>query len=143
MPHLERTLDIAAEPAAVWAVVADPGRFGEWLTLHESWSGPVPDEFAAGARVTANLTLLGLPMTITWTVDEYSPPRTVRLSGRGLAGVQVAIAATVTPHGSGARFTLAVDVTGTLLAGPIGQAVEDAGTIELDNSLARLRTLID
>jgi hypothetical protein len=83
-----------------------------------------------------------MPNTITWTVDEYEPPKAVRLSGTGMAGVQVAITLDVEPREAGSAMTIIAEFEGQMIVGAIGQAVEKAGNQELDESMARLSELV-
>ena len=126
----------------MWAVASDPARFDEWLGMHQSWQGDVPAEFEQGTQVTAVVSLLNMPSTITWTVDEYEAPKRVKLSGTGMAGVKVAIALDVEPHGDGARVSIAADFEGQMIVGVIAQAIEKAGRQELEASLAKLGELV-
>jgi uncharacterized protein YndB with AHSA1/START domain len=142
MGKIEKTVEFDAAPEKVWAVVSDPARFGEWLGMHKSWKGDVPAEFTQGSQVTAAVSLLNMPNTITWTVDEYTPPKRVRLSGTGLAGVKVAITLDVEARGSGSAMSITAEFEGQMIVGAIGQAVEKAGMQELDESSAKLATLV-
>lgn len=142
MGTIEKTVEFAAAPHEVWAVVADPSRFGEWLGMHKSWKGDVPTQFEQGTKATAVVSLLNMPNTIEWTVAEYEANRYVRLTGTGMAGVQVAIGLGVEPQGSGTAMSITADFEGQMLVGAIGQAVEKAGRTELDESTAKLATLI-
>jgi carbon monoxide dehydrogenase subunit G len=142
MGKIEKTVEFDAAPEKVWTVVSDPSRMGEWLGMHQSWKGDVPAEFSKGAQVTAIVSLLNMPNTITWTVDEYEPPRSVRLSGTGMAGVKVAITLDVAPAGSGSAMSLAAEFEGQMIVGAIGAAIEKAGNAELDSSLAKLGELV-
>jgi uncharacterized protein YndB with AHSA1/START domain len=142
MGKIEKTVHFDAAPEKVWAVVSDPARFGDWLGMHKSWKGDVPTEFSKGSQVTAIVSLLNMPNTITWTVDEYEPPRAVRLTGTGMAGVQVAIALDVEAAGGGADMSITAEFEGQMIVGAIGQAVERAGNQELDESTARLAELV-
>ena len=142
MGKIEKTVEFDAPPEKVWAVVSDPSRLGEWLTLHKAWKGDVPTEFSKGSQVTAVVSLLNMPNTITWTVDEYEPPKQVRLTGTGMAGVKVAITLGVEPRDGGSAMSITVQFEGQMIVGAIGQAVEKAGNQELDESTAKLATLI-
>jgi carbon monoxide dehydrogenase subunit G len=139
---IEKTVEFAAPPDVVWGVVSDPSRFGEWLSMHKAWKGDVPTEFAKGSQATAVVSLLNMPNTITWTVDEYDAPRSVRLSGTGMAGVKVGISLQVAPTDAGTAMSLAADFEGQMIVGAIGAAVEKAGNTELDASLDKLRDLL-
>ena len=142
MGKIEKTVEFAAAPEKVWAVVSDPSRFGDWLGMHQSWKGDVPAEFTKGAQVTAIVSLLNMPNTITWTVDEYDAPKSVRLSGTGMAGVKVAIGMDVEPKDSGSAMSISAEFEGQMIVGAIGQAIEKAGNTELDESMARLAELV-
>jgi carbon monoxide dehydrogenase subunit G len=139
---IEKTVEYDAAPEKVWAVVSDLNRFGEWLSMHKSWKSDLPSEITPGTQVTAVVSLLNMPNTITWTVDEYEPPQSVRLSGTGMAGVQVAIALDVAPSDGGTDMSITAEFEGQMLVGAIGQAVERAGMQELDESTARLAELV-
>ena len=142
MGKIEKTVEFDATPEKLWAVVSDPSRLGEWLGMHKAWKGEVPTEFTKGSQVTAVVSLLNMPNTITWTVDEFEAPKRVRLSGTGLAGVKVAISLDVAPHGAGSQLGIAAEFEGQMIVGAIGQAVEKAGTQELDESTAKLADLV-
>src|SRR5579875_1956281 len=126
MGKIEKTVEFAAPPEKVWAVAADPSRFGEWLGMHKAWKGDVPAEFSKGSQATAVVSLLNMPNTITWTVDEYDPPKSVRLSGTGMAGVKVAITLDVSAQGDGSAMSITAEFEGQMIVGAIGQAVEKA-----------------
>jgi uncharacterized protein YndB with AHSA1/START domain len=142
MGKIEKTVEFAAAPEKVWGVVSDPSRFGDWLGMHKAWKGDVPAEFTKGSQVTAIVSLLNMPNTITWTVDEYDPPKSVRLSGTGMAGVKVAITLEVAPSGTGTAMTIIAEFEGQMIVGAIGQAVEKAGIQELTESTAKLAELV-
>jgi uncharacterized protein YndB with AHSA1/START domain len=142
MGKIEKTVEFEAAPEKVWSVVSDPSRFGDWLGMHKAWKGEVPTEFTKGSQVTAIVSLLNMPNTITWTVDEYDPPKSVRLSGTGMAGVKVAITLDVEPRGAGSAMSIIAEFEGQMIVGAIGQAVEKAGNQELEESTARLAELV-
>jgi carbon monoxide dehydrogenase subunit G len=142
MGKIEKTVEFSAAPEKVWAVVSDLSRFGEWLSMHKSWKSDLPAEITKGTQVTAVVSLLNMPNTITWTVDHYEPPRTVKLSGTGMAGVKVAITLDVAPAEVGTAMSITADFEGQMIVGAIGQAVEKAGHQELAESTAKLATLV-
>jgi carbon monoxide dehydrogenase subunit G len=142
MGKIEKVVEFSASPEQVWGIVSDPSRFGEWLGMHKSWKGEAPTEFTKGAQATAVVSLLNMPNTITWTVAEYEPARTVTLTGTGMAGVKVAITLDVEPNDAGSQMSLAADFEGQMIVGAIGAAIEKAGRQELDESMARLASLV-
>jgi carbon monoxide dehydrogenase subunit G len=140
MGTIQDSVQLPATQDAVWAVVSDPSRFDEWLTMHRSWQGDVPPQLHEGTQVTGVVSVLNMPVTITWTITAYDPPRHVTLAGTALAGVQVSIALDVAAAGpDDCAMTVVVSFDGQLVTGPIGQAVENAGRAELQASTEKLR----
>jgi carbon monoxide dehydrogenase subunit G len=143
MARIEETVHVAAPPAAVWAVVADPARLGDWLTMHQGWVGDPPTGYAAGQTTTARVVLAAIPATVIWTIDRFDAPTALAFSGQALGQVDVAIGLDLAPDGDGSTLTITADLTGPLLAGPLGEAVDRAGHAELARSLERLRPLVE
>ena len=56
-----------------------------WLTLHVKFKSELPAELSKGATFTEVISMMGMPNTIEWTVDEYEKPRTLSISGTGMA----------------------------------------------------------
>jgi hypothetical protein len=101
MGTIERYEEFEAGPDDVWAVVADPARLSDWLTLHRGWVGDPPADFAPGDRVTAAVGLLGIPATVVWTIETFEPPRALSFRGSALGQIDVAIALSVETAGAG------------------------------------------
>jgi hypothetical protein len=106
----------------------------------------VPETFTEGATVTEVVTMMGMPNTITWTVDEYDVPNRVAISGTGMAGVRLAITIDVRPNGAdgvvGATLELGAEFEGAMIVGALGKAIEKDGQKNLEQSLAQFRTLL-
>ena len=83
---VNRTINAPFEK--VWEVATDLKRWEEWNTLFTKWKSDVPESLAEGTQVTAVLTIMGMANTITLTVDAYNPPKLVRMSGTGMAGME-------------------------------------------------------
>ncbi|WP_378736840.1 SRPBCC family protein [Nocardia brasiliensis] len=135
--------EFPAAPEKVWAVLSDPNRFEEWLTVHTKWKEPPPARLATGAKMTEVLTILGMANTITFTVDEYAAPTTTKFSGTGLAGATISFTLTVRPSGDQAALvTIDAEFISQMMVGAIGGAIERAATKELDASLTNLAGLL-
>lgn len=136
--HVSAELPLSPDDA--WKLLSDLSRFGEWMTIHNSWKSEIP-ELAVGARVTEQLTVMGMANVIEWTVQEFDPPSMLRISGVGLAGAQVSF--TLSVAGAGATSTVRVDAEfmGQMMVGAIGAAVEKNATMELEASISKLREL--
>lgn len=142
MGQISSSLELAASPEDVWALCSNPNNFEKWLTLHVKWKGEVPAEFTQGSQVTEVISMMGMPNTIIWTVDEYDAPRKVSISGTGMAGVKVGIDLAVAPADAGSRFDLTADFAGQMIVGALGKAIEKQGAKELETSLDNFKTLL-
>ncbi|GAA4418522.1 SRPBCC family protein [Actinokineospora soli] len=142
MGNVTASVELAASPEEVWAVFADPANFEKWLTIHTKWKGDVPAEFTVGSKVSEVVTMLGMANTIEWTVDEYSAPSRLAISGTGMAGVKVAFQLSVAPTGAGSTASIAAEFTGQMIVGALGKAVEKDAKKNLDESLANFAKLV-
>jgi carbon monoxide dehydrogenase subunit G len=142
MGQISASRELTASADDVWALASDPNNFEKWLSLHVKWKGDIPAEFSKGAQVTEVISMMGMPNTITWTVDEYAAPSKVVISGTGMAGVKVAIDLEVTPTDSGSRFDLATSFEGAMIVGALGKAIEKQGAVELNSSLDNFEGLL-
>ncbi|WP_328611630.1 SRPBCC family protein [Amycolatopsis sp. NBC_00345] len=142
MGQINASVELPAAPAKVWQEFSNPSNFEKWLTIHTKWKGEVPAEFSQGAQVSEVVTMLGMPNTITWTVDEFQAPAKLVISGTGMAGVKVSFALSVEADGDGARATIDAEFSGQMIVGALGKAVEKDGKKNLDASLEKFKELI-
>ena len=142
MGHVSSSVEIAAPPEKVWEEFTNPANFEKWLTIHTKWKGDVPTEFAQGAKVTEVVTMMGMPNTIEWTVDEFDAPNRVSISGTGMAGVKVQFQLSVEPSDAGSKATIDAEFTGAMIVGALGTAVEKDGQKNLDKSLEQFAALV-
>lgn len=142
MGQINASVELAAAPAKVWQEFSDPRNFEKWLTIHTKWKGEVPAEFAEGTEVSEVVTMLGMPNTITWTVDEFDAPNRLAISGTGMAGVKVSFRLSVEAAGTGSTATIDAEFSGQMIVGALGKAVEKDGKKNLDESLAKFKELI-
>ena len=143
MPEAHVVTELPCPPEHAWAILSDMSRFGEWMTIHDTWSTEVPEQVVVGTKVTEQLTIMGMTNKIEWTVEEYNPPKSLKISGTGLAGAQISFTLSVgAGPGDNAEVKIDAEFTGQMMVGAIGQAVEKNAGIELDKSLARLAALV-
>jgi hypothetical protein len=83
MGVIRQDVKVPITPEKVWDTFADLRRLPEWLTLHVKFKGevPSPDQYRVGLQVPQVISMLGMPNTITWTVEEFTPLTSVTLSG--------------------------------------------------------------
>jgi carbon monoxide dehydrogenase subunit G len=144
MGVLKHDVKVPATPERVWDSFADLNRLPEWLTLHVKFKSAVPtaDEYRVGLQVSQVLSVLGMPNTVEWTVEEYTPLRSVTLAGTGMAGVKVKFVFAVSVRDGWTYGSLHAEFTGQILVGPIGKAVEKEVDKHLRESLGKLADLL-
>ncbi len=141
MGQISTSVQLEHAPEKVFSLATDPQRYEEWMTIHTKWKGDVPTEFTKGAQVSEVVTMLGMPNTITWTVDELDGHK-VSMSGTGMAGVQVRITIEVEPHEVGSSMNLSTEFSGSMIVGALGKAVEKDGQKQLEASLEKFQGLL-
>jgi carbon monoxide dehydrogenase subunit G len=143
MPEAHVVTELPCSPEDAWAILSNMSRFGEWMTIHDQWNTEVPAEISVGTKVTEQLTIMGMTNKIEWTVEEYNPPKALKISGTGLAGAQISFTLSVgAGEASNAEVSIDAEFTGQMMVGAIGQAVEKNASIELDKSLVQLAALV-
>ncbi|MDV6011952.1 SRPBCC family protein [Haloechinothrix sp. LS1_15] len=143
MGSVTSEVTIPALPETVWQVFANPANFERWLTIHSKWKGEVPDGFTQGSQITQVVSMLGMPNTITWTVEEYDEPKIAKISGTGMAGVRVSITLSAAPSEDGGTLaTLDAEFSGQMIVGALGKAVEKDAQKQLDESMANFAALV-
>lgn len=146
MGSIQKSATFNVSPDKLWAVVGSPARFEDWLSMHQKWKNDVPDEIKVGDTLVEIVSVMNMPNTISWTVEELEPGKHVKLAGTGMAGVKIAISVDVNGGvnggGDSSTLDLQTDFEGQMLVGAIGAAVEKAGLDDLEASLAKLRELL-
>lgn len=143
MATIDVEVALPASPEKVWDVFSSPDRFGEWLTIHDKWKGDVPATFAKGAQMSQVVSMLGMPNTITWTVDEVTEPERLVMSGEGMASVKAEFALGVRSDGNGGSLaSIQSSFEGSLVKGALAKAIMKESRNQLDESLARLEALL-
>jgi carbon monoxide dehydrogenase subunit G len=141
MGHIEATRELSASPEALWGTVSDLANWDKWFTVHEKWLQDPPATLTEGATLTAKIVMLGMANKIEWTIDSIDAPRSLVLSGTGMAGVTAQFTFTIDPAESGSKFTVLGDFEGALIKGALGKAVEKDGIKQLDKTLDQLDAL--
>ena len=142
MAQSNSSLEIPASQDKVWALLSDPSRFEEWLTVHTKWKDEPPTSLSQGAQMTEVVSIMGMPNTITWTTDEYDAPKSLKISGNGMAGAKVSFTLSVEEAGESSVATIDAEFISQMMVGAIGAAVERTAAKELVQSLANLSALV-
>ncbi len=142
MGKINATATFSAPAERVWAVISDPGQYERWLTIHTKWK-QVPETFSKGATASEVVTMLGMPNTIEWVVEEFNAPNDLTISGTGMAGVKTTFALSVADDGAGnSTAQIEAEFEGAMIAGALGKAVEKDAQANLDQSLANVARLL-
>ncbi|UGT38848.1 SRPBCC family protein [Nocardia yamanashiensis] len=142
MARVALSQDFPAGVEKLWAILSDPSRYGEWLGMHKQWKGDPPSSLTQGAQLPpATVSLINMPNTFVWTVENVEAPRSYELSATGMAGVKVNLTITVVPAESGSTLTMDGEFTGAMITGALARAVEQAVTVDINESFSRLAEL--
>jgi carbon monoxide dehydrogenase subunit G len=135
-------VELPASAEKVWSVLSDLSRFDEWLTIHAGWGGDIPTELTAGSKLTEKVMMLGMANKIDWTVDAFDAPSLVKMSGTGMAGVKVGLSIAVSGQGDTSTASIETMFEGQMVVGALGKAVEKDAKKNLDESMAKLASLV-
>lgn len=142
MTEVSVSTSLPCSPEKAWATVSDLSRFEEWLTIHQGWRSEIPEQLGVGTKITEVVSVMGMANKIEWTVEEYDEPNSLKISGTGMAGVQVSFTLSVTPEGENSLVEIDAEFTGQMIVGPIGTAVGKNTKSELESSVAELAELV-
>ena len=146
MSIVRRSVMIAAPRERVWALVMDPQRLGEWVTIHRAVRSVSPGPPREGSRMDQVLHLRGADIRVRWLLVECVPPSLARWEGHGPARSQALIQYRLTSVTEGTRFDYENEFRPPF--GPVGALASRTvmGQVparEADRSLAALRELIE
>jgi len=139
-------IDIDAPPEEVWALVTDPSRTEDWVTIHRAMKSHSDGKPRVGYEMKQTLCLRGAKFDVSWTAAEVDAPRHLKWEGRGPARSHASTEYRLTPYNGGTRFDYRNEFKAPL--GPLGAMASRAlvGGVpekEANASLARLKKLLE
>jgi carbon monoxide dehydrogenase subunit G len=134
-------IEIAAEPAQVWAVISDLNRLGDWLTNHVGFAGDVPTDAGEGTEYVEKVRVLGMPNELRWVVTSVEEGSRIVQEGKGPMGISIRGVYTLTPTGQGTTVALEQSFSGATVFAIKGQLEREVKKI-LDESLANLSKVV-
>ncbi len=145
MPKQSGSTDIAASREAVWEVITDLSRLGEWVTIHRGIEGDPPATVQEGTTFTQQISVAEQRFDVDWTAKEVSPPRRMVWDGAGPMGSSARSTYELSDAGDSVRFTYSTEygVPGGKVGEVAATAVESRGQEEADESLERLKRLVE
>lgn len=145
MTKIERTIEIAAPPEAVFRELTDLHALTRWSTITDSHEGP-EGQLSLGQEFEQSIRVAGVKLPTTWRCVEYDAPRVVAYDATSTGGGRLHMRQEVEPTAAGSRVTLAVDYD--LPGGPLGDLadrvfVERRNEREAEHSLQNLKDLLE
>jgi uncharacterized protein YndB with AHSA1/START domain len=142
MAKVNVTHDMPASAETVFGIFADAARRPEWLTIHDGWKDVTPGQLAEGTKFSEKCTVMGMTNSIGWTVEEFVEPKSLTISGNGLAGAKITFVLSVESRGDGSTAVIDAEFTGQMVVGAIGLAIERSAKKEVQASLEKLADLV-
>jgi carbon monoxide dehydrogenase subunit G len=142
MRRVQRTAQIAATPAEVYAFLAEPANLPRWQAgiVAAERTSPPPTEVGSTARVV--LELMGQQVNAEITVREADPPRRLALAA-SVSGMGIVATLDLAAHDGGTAITLASEVRAeNIFMAPLERMVTDTAERDLDASLTRLQAAL-
>ena len=137
-------IDARAPLALLQGLVANLARYAEWLSMHASFRSAPPEVASAGDTFAEQVTLMGIPADIAWTVAEAGEGSTV-LTGTGPMDLTIALRVAVADGEDAGTVRVSVDagIGGDPAEGPLGATVAASVEEALRESVARLAALAE
>jgi uncharacterized protein YndB with AHSA1/START domain len=142
MRRVQRTAQIAATPAEVYAFLAEPANLPRWQAGMVSAERTSPPPTVVGSTAKVVLELMGQQVTAEITVREAEPERRLALAA-SMSGMGVVATLDLAPSDGGTEITLASEVRAeNVFMAPLERMVTDAAERDLEASLARLEAAL-
>lgn len=148
MPKVSVEADAKADPQRVWDLVTALPRVGEWNTMHEGFTGEVPETIGAGTTYRQRVKLMGMPAEMAWrvataTAPDGGAPGRLEQNGDGPMGVKAKNLFVIEPAGEGSHITYEMEFIGPALKGPMAGMLEKQAGAAGEQALAKLIALLD
>jgi uncharacterized protein YndB with AHSA1/START domain len=142
MADVTVTADINADPEKVWAVLANPATWGDWLEIHQGFAGEAPAEFFPGGAFVQRVRVLGMPADVRWTIVGLQEPVRLELEGTGPMGIGLRAEYRVEDHAGASKVTAHMEFKGAAVLMVGAQLESEVGTA-LRGSLAKLKARVE
>jgi carbon monoxide dehydrogenase subunit G len=147
MSEVSATIEIAASPDEIWAVIMDPDRFGDWVSIHRKLCSADSGPLREGFHVEQRLALRGAPFTVRWTLTEFEAPNLGTWEGKGPAGSYARVTNKLRANGNGGthyEYENQFEAPGGMM-GRVASRVLVGGMPkrEADKSLQNLKRLLE
>jgi hypothetical protein len=142
MADVTVTADIDATPEQVWAVLANPATWGDWVEIHQGFVGEAPSGFAPGGAFVQRVRVMGMPADVRWTITGLQEPVRLELEGAGPMGIGLRAEYRVDQRTKGSTVTAHMDFKGAAVM-MVGSQLENEVGPSLRGSLAKLKARVE
>ena len=142
MASVTVTAGIDATPEQVWAVLANPSTWGDWVEIHQGFAGEAPGQFTPGGAFVQRVRVLNMPADVRWTVVGLQEPVRLELEGSGPMGIGLRAEYGIEHRGSNSTVSGRMDFKGpaVMMVGP--QLETEVGN-SLRASLGKLKSRVE
>ncbi len=142
MASISQSATIPVAASDVWAKLSDIANSGDWLATHVGFPDGAPAALEPGTTYKENVTIMGMPGEVVWTIASVDPGSRLELTGVGPMGTQLSASYEVQEDGEGSTtVTFESGFEGAALAAmeaPLLTASEKA----LNESLEKLKGIL-
>jgi Polyketide cyclase / dehydrase and lipid transport len=142
MADVTVTTDIRAGAHKVWAVLANPSTWGDWVEIHQGFAGEAPAQFFPGGAFVQRVRVLGMPADVRWKVVGLQEPVRLELEGAGPMGINLRAEYRVEDQGSSSIVTAYMEFKGAAVM-MVGSQLESEVGNSLRGSLAKLKARVE
>jgi carbon monoxide dehydrogenase subunit G len=148
MTAVVASIEIDAPPERVWDVIMDPGRFGDWVTIHRKLGHVDAGDVRQGFEVEQTLCLHHANFKVRWSLSAVEPPHHAVWEGRGPAGSHARIVDKLEGLDGGSRTRFDYRNEYSQPGGFLGRMasrmlVAGAAEREAHRSLERLKSVVE
>jgi carbon monoxide dehydrogenase subunit G len=144
--EVRESIELAAEPEEVFALLMDVDRLAEWVTAHRSIAEHPDGPLREGSKFRQKLRVAGVSFKVGWEVTRLQRPSLVEWRGDGPGGSDARVCYSLQRNGAGTRFDYVNEfhLPGGKLAAKAGKAIgKERARREARRSLDNLRALFE
>lgn len=146
-PQVVRTQAHAAAPLdAGRAAVLDLASYAGWLSIHGDFRGSVPTEASVGDTFSEQVTIMGIPADLAWTVvavEDGADRAAVTLRGLGPMELVLLLRVAAEVDADGLRLRVDAGIAGDPVEGPLGATVAASVEEALTTSVQALAAAVE
>jgi uncharacterized protein YndB with AHSA1/START domain len=142
MADVTVTTDIRSDAEKVWAVLANPATWGDWVEIHQGFAGEAPAQFFPGGAFVQRVRVLGMPADVRWTIVGLQEPVRLELEGTGPMGINLRAEYGVEEQGGSSTVTAHMEFKGAAVM-MVGSQLESEVGNSLRGSLAKLKARVE